>query len=166
MRSVGLAVDVKYLGLAVCLLFGGALQVAAGAPETITLALQRAEPASAAAAIAEQIGAEVHFFSAGKVSLDIKDVPAEQALTLLGKFGALVVFHPVGEAGNRERLAGNCTLVAENVSPQVMSQALSALLEVPVTFASPGNGQVSLDVKGMPVRQLLKILEAQGRLSY
>lgn len=134
-------------------------------PQELSLSEYDQEPESISTLLSDQLGAEVTFASSDDtLTLDIKRMPTTEMLEALAKHGAVAIYQGNGEAVDRPRAAGSSTLLANGAGAAALSTALSALLEREVVFQPHGGEALDIEVKGMPVYQLLEILKQQGSL--
>lgn len=138
----------------------------------VTLEIQDATGQEISNALREQFDLPVEFRlpEAGeRLSIDASNMPLGEVLQALSSRGAVAAVTDAGGVDAPDAGARLSTLVSVQVqdfAPGEVAELLGDVLGATVAFsAADGNARISLDVKNMPVAEVLELLSQYGRIS-
>jgi hypothetical protein len=145
------------------------------AGQLVSLEMKSASAADISTQLSALLGKPVVFVSSNPdelFSMQVQDYPMGELLADLAKRGAIAVggrpLEP-GTPGSAKDLSSRVSLDAKELDAPAVSRLLSGLMQTEVDFQPAGPAgspfRVNLDVKGMPIGELLKQLEQLGKIS-
>ena len=132
-------------------------------PRLLSLNVESIQDSALGDLLSEQLQTRVLFFSTESLSIDAKNMPADELMGALSHHGALFIRHtPPTEVVLEQRYS----LLARGIGPELLSSALSQVLNRSISFRSYSSTPLSIEIKNLPLGQILKSLSTHGILEF